>query len=60
MKAIAKYLIPFLGLTWLSLHFGCQGPTLVTKTGPSSKTDYYQRHRTIYFAGPNQIMRNEV
>jgi len=36
MKRIAKCLIPFLGSTWLSLHFGCQDPTLVTKTGPSS------------------------
>jgi hypothetical protein len=36
MKRIAKCLVPVVGLTWLSLHFGCQGPTLVTTPGPPS------------------------
>jgi hypothetical protein len=36
MKRIARCLVPVVGLTWLSLHFGCQGPTLVTKPWQSS------------------------
>lgn len=36
MKRIAKCLVPVVGLTWLSLHFGCQGPTLVTTAPPPS------------------------
>jgi len=36
MKRIAKCYLPILGLAWASLHFACQGPTLVTRPGPSS------------------------
>ena len=36
MKKIARCLMPVVGLTWLSLHFGCQGPTLVTTAPPPS------------------------
>src|SRR5437762_5690521 len=35
MKRIARCLGPVVGLTWVSLHFACQGPTLVTEPGPS-------------------------
>ena len=36
MKRIASCLIPALGLISLSLHLGCQGPTLVTTASPPS------------------------
>ena len=36
MKRIANCVLPVLGLIWMSVHFGCQGPTLVTGPGPSS------------------------
>jgi hypothetical protein len=35
MKRIARYLVPIAGLTWVSFHFACQGPTLVTTAPPS-------------------------
>ena len=36
MKTIATYFVPVVGLIWMSVHFGCQDPTLVTTGPPSS------------------------
>ena len=36
MRRIATFLIPLLGVTWVSLHLGCQDPTLVTQLIGSS------------------------